>query len=218
MPSVGNSVRVKEMYVQPTKYTEVARVPILQTTTRYSPTVIVQQNAVDTGFSFSEERDREMKTVKAKEYSDELQRQMKEKEMQKQRERAEQEILDKKMLVENALYNPYGRGGGGAPLKDRDGNVIADLSQIRTDPNHSPREPRPPSNEILNRIVLMQQPVTTVTTLTPLTSLTTLNTASIIKKEEEPNYARGGNGIFGEAKVSSCQLILSAYKFFFFLI
>ena len=204
MPPVTSSMRVKEVYMpSTTKYTEVARLPMVQTTTRYSPTVIVQQNAVDTGFSFSEERDRDLKTMKAKEYSDELQRQMREKEIQKQRERAEQEILDKKMLVENALYNPYGRGGGGAPLKDRDGNVIADLSQIRTsDPNHSPREPRPPSNEILNRLVLMQQPVTTVTTLTPLTTLTTLTNASILKKDEEPNYARGGNGIFGEAKVT----------------
>ena len=203
MPPVTNAVRVKEVYMpSTTRYTEVGRLPMVQTTTQYSPTVIVQQNTVDTGFSFSEERDKDLKTIKAKEYSDELQRQMREKEMQKQRERAEQEILDKKMLVENALYNPYGRGGGGAPLKDKDGNVIADLSQIRpTDPNHSPREPRPPSNEILNRLVLMQQPVTTVTTLTPLTTLTTLNTSILKTKDEEPNYARGGNGIFGEAKV-----------------
>ncbi len=61
--------------------------------------------------------------------------------MQKQKEKDEQERLDKKISIENSNYNPYGRGGGGAPIKDKDGNVVANLAQIKPDSNpYTPRD------------------------------------------------------------------------------
>lgn len=34
---------------------------------------------------------------------------------------------DKRLEEENKQYNPFGRGGGGAPLKDSSGNILGML-------------------------------------------------------------------------------------------
>ena len=43
---------------------------------------------------------------------------------------------DAKIEAEIAAYNPFGRGGGGAPMKDTEGNVMGRWNHVITD--HSP--------------------------------------------------------------------------------
>lgn len=38
--------------------------------------------------------------------------------------KAEQDAYDRKMQQEIANYNPFGRAGAGAPMKDHSGNVV----------------------------------------------------------------------------------------------
>jgi len=42
----------------------------------------------------------------------------------RQSKKAEQEAYDQKLQAEIANYNPFGRGGGGAPMKDVSGNIM----------------------------------------------------------------------------------------------
>ncbi|KAK7482681.1 hypothetical protein BaRGS_00026090 [Batillaria attramentaria] len=67
---------------------------------------------------------------KAQAYQEELNRQMQEKKLKKQREREEQERYERKLEREAQEYNPFGRGGGGAPMRDAGGNIMADLRQM----------------------------------------------------------------------------------------
>ena len=83
------------------------------------------------GFQFSEESAKDAKASKAREYQEELQRQMREKQAAKQREKADEERYNKRIEAEAASYNPFGRSGGGAPIKDNKGNLVADLSQFK---------------------------------------------------------------------------------------
>jgi hypothetical protein len=177
----------------------------------------------DGGFNFSEEQNKDLKSMKTREYLDELQRQVREKQLLKQREKEDAERAEKKMLAEQAYNNPFGRAGGGAPIKDKDGNVVADLSQVRADPNaYSPRSafaPPPPQNSIgfvpsiydhpgsLNQansrssdmlaMMMANQP-------SPFGFESNRNKAApmLTNGAGEPSYARGGNGIFGDAKVN----------------
>ncbi|TRY71327.1 hypothetical protein DNTS_010208 [Danionella cerebrum] len=61
--------------------------------------------------------------------------QIAEKEERKQREREEQRKQDLKLEGEQDKYNYWGRGGGGAPLKDISGNLITDLKAHLRKPN-----------------------------------------------------------------------------------
>ena len=51
-------------------------------------------------------------------YARELKRQVEEREKAKNKKKEEQERYDRKKDEECANYNPWGRGGAGAPLKD----------------------------------------------------------------------------------------------------
>ncbi|NXH83431.1 CSPP1 protein, partial [Edolisoma coerulescens] len=57
-------------------------------------------------------------------YQQELQQQIREREERRRQEREEKEKLEAEMRN----YNPWGRGGGGAPLRDLEGNLITDLN------------------------------------------------------------------------------------------
>ena len=50
--------------------------------------------------------------------------QMEEKQRLQAAKKAEQEAYDRKLNEDIANYNPFGRGGAGAPMKDNTGNVI----------------------------------------------------------------------------------------------
>ncbi|XP_056342049.1 centrosome and spindle pole-associated protein 1 isoform X3 [Oenanthe melanoleuca] len=72
---------------------------------------------------YSEEKTKSSKEATLS-YQQELQQQMREREERRRQEREEKEKLEAEMKN----YNPWGRGGGGAPLKDAEGNLITDLN------------------------------------------------------------------------------------------
>ncbi|XP_078147664.1 centrosome and spindle pole-associated protein 1 [Centroberyx gerrardi] len=63
-------------------------------------------------------------------YQEALRQQIKESEERKRREKEEKERYDAKIEAEMVAYNPWGRSGGGAPIKDKGGNLISDLNQM----------------------------------------------------------------------------------------
>ena len=177
----------------------------------------------DGGFAFSEEKNKDLKSLKTREYLDELQRQVREKQLMKQREKEEQERMDRKIAMEAASNNPFGRAGGGAPLKDKEGNVLADLSQVRAEPEqYSPLggavAAGPPglmggglsstnnrSSEMLAFIKSNGQSSAPFGSGGVLvggydSSRNKPAQPMLTNGVGEPSYARGGNGIFGEAK------------------
>jgi hypothetical protein len=168
--------------------------------------------AKDSVFNFSEDQNKDIKAIKAREYQEELQRQVREKQLKKQREKEEQEKIDKKFLQEAVVYNPYGKSGGGAPIKDRDGNIVADLKNVRADPEqYSPRSLSQPPPSAFN------QPYMPTSNIIPnnynqynnsndaLHYNQQLNTNRSQKQSADEGgsfFPRGGNGIFGEGKVN----------------
>ncbi|XP_066188201.1 centrosome and spindle pole-associated protein 1 isoform X5 [Sylvia atricapilla] len=70
--------------------------------------------------AYSEEKTKPSKEATLS-YQQELQQQIREREERRRQEREEKEKLEAEMRN----YNPWGRGGGGAPLKDAEGNLIS---------------------------------------------------------------------------------------------
>lgn len=62
-------------------------------------------------------------------YREELEKQMKEKKERELMDKICKEELDKKK--DNEIYDPFGKGGCGAPVRDQYGNLVADLKQMR---------------------------------------------------------------------------------------
>ncbi|XP_075069710.1 centrosome and spindle pole-associated protein 1 isoform X2 [Mixophyes fleayi] len=78
-------------------------------------------------------------------YQDDLQQQIRETNERRRREKEEQERLEAKLEAEIKNYNPWGKGGGGAPLKDSKGNLITDLKRmhkLNEDVYQNPEEKR----------------------------------------------------------------------------
>ncbi|XP_026147552.1 centrosome and spindle pole-associated protein 1 isoform X3 [Mastacembelus armatus] len=63
-------------------------------------------------------------------YREALKQQIKEREERKRREKEEKEQYDAKIEAEMMAYNPWGKSGGGAPIKDQKGNLFSDLNQM----------------------------------------------------------------------------------------
>lgn len=55
---------------------------------------------------------------------------MKAREEAKKKERADQLQEDLKVHRESAMYDPWGKGGGGAPHRSPTGQPISDLHQV----------------------------------------------------------------------------------------
>ncbi|NXA72364.1 CSPP1 protein, partial [Thryothorus ludovicianus] len=95
----------------------------------------------------------EEKTKPSKEttlsYQQELQQQIREREERRRQEREEKEKLEAEMRN----YNPWGRGGGGAPLKDAEGNLITDLNIMHKRNEEAYHNPEARLNEDKRAIV-----------------------------------------------------------------
>uniref|UniRef100_A0A3B4CQ59 Centrosome and spindle pole-associated protein 1 C-terminal domain-containing protein n=1 Tax=Pygocentrus nattereri TaxID=42514 RepID=A0A3B4CQ59_PYGNA len=63
-------------------------------------------------------------------YKEALKQQIEERQERRRREREEGERYDAKLEAEMKVYEPWGRGGGGAPLRDDRGNLISDLKRM----------------------------------------------------------------------------------------
>ncbi|XP_031802169.1 centrosome and spindle pole-associated protein 1 isoform X14 [Sarcophilus harrisii] len=60
-------------------------------------------------------------------YQYDLQQQIREREARRRKEREEKEEYEAKLEAEMKNYNPWGKGGGGAPLRDARGNLISQI-------------------------------------------------------------------------------------------
>ncbi|XP_032411401.1 centrosome and spindle pole-associated protein 1-like isoform X1 [Xiphophorus hellerii] len=63
-------------------------------------------------------------------YRDALKQQIQEQQERRRLEREERERLEAQLEADMKNHEPWGRGGGGAPLRDTMGNLIADLKQM----------------------------------------------------------------------------------------
>ena len=92
-----------------------------------------QQHRNDNGFQIGQDADQDEKQAQKKRYQQELQAQMRETQMRKAQAKQERNDYDRKMDAEIERYNYFGRsgGGGGAPMRDKDGNVVANLADVR---------------------------------------------------------------------------------------
>jgi len=64
-------------------------------------------------------------------YGRELQEQMRRREEKKRLQKKKDEEYDLRMEREVQNYDPFGRGGGGAPVTDKQGRIMADLRHMR---------------------------------------------------------------------------------------
>ncbi|CAH2285339.1 Hypothetical predicted protein [Pelobates cultripes] len=103
---------------------------ILQPEDRAVPNAqrVVGRSGASLGF-MPEERPRQSKAA-AQSYQDALALQIQERNEKRRKEKEEQEQYDAKLETDMKNYNPWGKGGGGAPLKDAKGNLITDLKRM----------------------------------------------------------------------------------------
>ncbi|XP_055956328.1 centrosome and spindle pole-associated protein 1 isoform X3 [Patella vulgata] len=148
------------------------------------------------------EAERKAKRAQAQIYQRELERQMEEKKYKKSLEKQERERYERKLEEDIKNYNPYGRGGAGAPMKDAQGNTVADLRALQkgysprydtgyVDPYISPRgvaRAASPKDDLIK---------------TPPAQTTALG---------EATHARGGHGIFGHPKTEAEKTQADRYK------
>lgn len=149
------------------------------------------------------------KAQKAKDYQNELNKQIREKQMQKQREKDAENQLDEKRRQENLSYDPYGKSGGGAPIKDNSGNIVANLDRVKADPSQfSPRDlpnPYQQGGQYAQQQQAPQyaQPPSHVPNPNNVSTDFNSGFSTERRNENDKVFARGGNGLFGEAKVSA---------------
>lgn len=63
-------------------------------------------------------------------YREALKQQIREQQERRRQEREERERLEAQLEADMKNHDPWGRGGGGAPLRDSTGKLIADLNQM----------------------------------------------------------------------------------------
>ncbi|KFO94683.1 Centrosome and spindle pole-associated protein 1 [Buceros rhinoceros silvestris] len=106
--------------------------PVGQAPAEQSVGNIGQRNTGDRQRSigvFSEEKTKPSKEATLS-YQQALQQQIREREERRRREREEKALYEAKLAAEMKKYSPWGRGGGGAPLRDAEGNLITDLHKM----------------------------------------------------------------------------------------
>ena len=81
-------------------------------------------------FSSDTDAERDAAARKRIAQSDDLQAQIQLKRNRMEREAAEDRRHEVREAAEEAAYNPWGRGGAGAPLRDTDGRAIGSLQNI----------------------------------------------------------------------------------------
>ncbi|ELT94634.1 hypothetical protein CAPTEDRAFT_225871 [Capitella teleta] len=128
------------------------------------------------------------------EYQQELKRQMEESKRKKEQEKLEKERYEAKLDQEIRDYNPFGRGGGGAPMRDNQGNIVTDLRTIHN------------TNE--------QTAVYPETRPSPRMPPTSVNfqDAEQRGKPEDDSHTRGGHGIFGEGLTDGQKTTQAKYQ------
>ncbi|XP_071458446.1 centrosome and spindle pole-associated protein 1 isoform X4 [Marmota flaviventris] len=129
--------------VQPAAY---VRTPITQqlaqpiiNTVGQNELKITNDRAVNSGLVFEDKPKPSKQSLQS--YQEALQQQIREREERRRKEREEKEEYEAKLEAEMRIYNPWGKGGGGAPLRDAKGNLITDLNRMHRqniDAYHNP--------------------------------------------------------------------------------
>ncbi|XP_039102905.1 centrosome and spindle pole-associated protein 1 isoform X5 [Hyaena hyaena] len=100
---------------------------------------ITSDRAINSGLFFEDKPNPPKQSLQS--YQEALQQQIREREERRKREREEKEDYEAKLEAEMRSYNPWGRGGGGAPLRDAAGDLITDLNSMHRqniDAYHNP--------------------------------------------------------------------------------
>ncbi|KAM6971588.1 centrosome and spindle pole-associated protein 1 [Tautogolabrus adspersus] len=98
-----------------------------------------RESSLNVGEVLAEKSKQRRESVQS--YQDALRQQIKEREECRRREKEEKERYDAKIEAELMAHNPWGRSGGGAPIKDQNGNLISNLTQMHRVNEESHRNP-----------------------------------------------------------------------------
>ncbi|KAJ7338895.1 hypothetical protein JRQ81_012797 [Phrynocephalus forsythii] len=137
-------------------------------------------------------------------YQQELQQQIKEREERRRQEKEEKERYEAKLEADMRNYNPWGKGGGGAPLRDKNGNLITDLNMMHKQNEDAYHNPVARAHEDKRPIVSVD-----LSLASPRIEHTDESTNKIA---ETSPFARGN--VFGEAPTPEQLRRQESYKNF----
>ncbi|XP_032615510.1 centrosome and spindle pole-associated protein 1 isoform X9 [Hylobates moloch] len=86
---------------------------------------ITNDQVINSGLIFEDKLKPSKQSLQS--YQEALQQQIREREERRKKEREEKEEYEAKLEAEMRTYNPWGKGGGGAPLRDAKGNLISHM-------------------------------------------------------------------------------------------
>nr|XP_012319100.1 centrosome and spindle pole-associated protein 1 isoform X5 [Aotus nancymaae] len=89
---------------------------------------ITSDEVINSGLIFEDKPKPSKQSLQS--YQEALQQQIREREERRKKEREDKEEYEAKLEAEMRTYNPWGKGGGGAPLRDAKGNLITDLNRM----------------------------------------------------------------------------------------
>ncbi|XP_074059396.1 centrosome and spindle pole-associated protein 1 isoform X14 [Macrotis lagotis] len=142
-------------------------------------------------------------------YQYDLQQQIREREARRRKEREEKEEYEAKLEAEMRSYNPWGKGGGGAPLRDARGNLITDLNRMHRQNIDAYHNPDARTHEDKRAVVSLDQNLAT-TNAENLEDPANTNSGQI--GTQSSPFARGN--IFGEPLTELQIKQQEAYKNF----
>lgn len=108
-----------------------------------------RRRPADGAIPLGQEPDKENEQAAKKRYQQELQAQMREAQMRKVQDKQKEYEYEKRLEQETKRYDYFGRSGGGAPMRDRDGNIVANLADLRNPPGPT-TQPRSQTYTVLD--------------------------------------------------------------------
>ncbi|XP_006860100.1 PREDICTED: centrosome and spindle pole-associated protein 1 [Chrysochloris asiatica] len=115
--------------------------------------------AVNSGLFFEDKPKPSKQSLQS--YQEALQQQIREREQRRKKEREEKEEYEAKLEAEMRNYNPWGKGGGGAPLRDAKGNLITDLNKMHRQNIDAYHNPDARTHEDKRAVVSLEQNLAT---------------------------------------------------------
>ncbi|KAL6050667.1 hypothetical protein STEG23_014067, partial [Scotinomys teguina] len=120
---------------------------------------ILSDRLVNSGLIFEDKPKPSKQSLQS--YQEALQEQIREREARRKKERLEKEEYEAKLEAEMRIYNPWGKGGGGAPLRDAKGNLITDLNRMHKQNRDAYHNPDARTHEDKRAVVSIDQNLAT---------------------------------------------------------
>ncbi|XP_032982610.1 centrosome and spindle pole-associated protein 1 isoform X7 [Rhinolophus ferrumequinum] len=152
---------------------------------------MTSDRAINSGLFFEDKPKPSKQSLQS--YQEALQQQIREREERRKKEREEKEEYEAKLEAEMRSYNPWGKGGGGAPLKDAKGNLITDLNRMHRQNIDAYHNPDARTYEDKRAVVSLDQ---NLATSNPENLEDSANKNSGHMQTQSSPFARGN--IFGE--------------------